>query len=128
MPCSVPVVPHAPCDSYNEFKYVLAHMLPEDEVPNQVDEVAIVYTHIIKRNTCGSPNLSCMSAVPEEMPTSLGSQATCIASRVVEHSARAKVRPGGENIPACSLGEGFQLVWKPESPDFLPKLTVACSI
>lgn len=108
MLCSVPVVPHAPCNSYNEFKYVLAHMLPEDEVPNQVDEVTIVYTHIIERNTGGSPNFLCMSAVPKEMPTGLSSQATCIASRVVEHSARAEVRLGGENIPACSPGEGFQ--------------------
>ena len=73
MPCFVLVVQHAPCDSYNEFKYVLAHMLPGDEEPDQVDEVAIVYTHIIKRNTCGSPNLSCMSTVLEEMPTGLGS-------------------------------------------------------
>ena len=128
MPCSVPVVPHAPCDSDNEFKYVLAHMLPGDEVPDQVDEVTIVYTHTIKRNTYGGPNFTCMSAVPEEMPVGLSNQAACITSGVVEHSARAEVHLGGENIPACSPCEGFQLVWNLEAPYFLPKLTMSASI
>ena len=40
MPCSVLVVPHAPCCSYKEFKYVLAHMLPEDVVSlNSLDHI-----------------------------------------------------------------------------------------
>ena len=49
-------------------------MLPEDEVPDQVDEVAIVYTHIIERNTYSGSNFMGMSAAPEEMPSGLSSQ------------------------------------------------------
>lgn len=69
-----------------------------------------------------------MSAVPEEMPAGLSSLAACLTGRVVEHSARVEIRLGGENILACSPCESFQFVQNPESPDFLPKLTVAVGV
>jgi len=100
-------------------------MLPEDEVPDQVNEVAIVYTHIIERNTCSRPNFTCMSAVPEEMPVGLNNQAACLTGRVVKHSARSEFRLGGENILTC---ESFQFVRNLEAPDFLPKLTLAVGV
>lgn len=73
MPCSISIVPHAPCDSDDEFKYVLAYMLHEDEVPDQVDEALVVDTHIIERKTHGALHLTCVFAIPEEVSTGLGS-------------------------------------------------------
>ena len=39
----IPCIPHTPCNCDHQFKQLLAYMLDEDEMPNEVHEFPVVY-------------------------------------------------------------------------------------
>ena len=40
----VPCIPHTPCNGDHQLKQLLAYMLDEDEMPNEVHEFPVVYS------------------------------------------------------------------------------------